>query len=131
MNSDQSSSGTDRFRFGYYCDNCEDSGVIPVGDFAEGDDCPNCDGDPLNALPHEERPHPPDYDCPDCPQDTDSDQRQLGDLSPEEAAFGHVRRSRETDSDRDRAQLTAAGWITYAAVCALTLATSFVIGVML
>lgn len=49
-----------------YCDRCEDSGVVPAGDFAEGDDCPNCDGDPLNALPHGDRPHPPDYDCPEC-----------------------------------------------------------------
>lgn len=50
----------------HFCDRCEDSGVVPPGDFADGDTCPNCDGDPLNALPHEDRPHPDDYDCPEC-----------------------------------------------------------------
>lgn len=56
---------------GYYCENCEDSGVIPPRDFADGDDCANCDGDPMNALPHKGRPHPPDYNCPDCGGDSD------------------------------------------------------------
>ena len=50
----------------HMCGNCEDSGVVPAGDFANGDTCPECEGDPLNALPHDQRPHPPDYDCPDC-----------------------------------------------------------------
>jgi hypothetical protein len=55
------------------CENCEDSGVVPPGDFADGDGCPECKGDPLNAIPHEERPHPPGYDCPDCSVDADTD----------------------------------------------------------
>ncbi|QCW03596.1 C2H2-type zinc finger protein [Natrinema pallidum] len=45
--------------------------------------------------------------------------------------LGFYTRVREVWRDRDRAQLTVAGWLTYAAVCALTLGTAFVIGVML
>jgi hypothetical protein len=67
----------------FNCEDCYDTGVQDswLDDFRnpkvgswDGRECQTCGGDPLSEIPHERRPHPPDYDCPNCDQGTETSQ---------------------------------------------------------
>ncbi|MDQ2052921.1 hypothetical protein RBH26_20990 [Natronolimnohabitans sp. A-GB9] len=65
--------------------------------------------------------------CPHCfDYDAVDERKEPGDLSPEEAAFGHVRRTQDTETDRG--QLTAKGWFALLAAWSITLFVAFMIG---